>query len=175
MEYRSKTELLGLPLVHICAAAPSGDGLRRKHAMGWIALGDTAVGALVAVGGGAVGTIAIGGASVGVLSIGGASLGVFALGGCAIGYWALGGAALALHAALGGLAVAGEYALGGAAHALHANDEIAKTFFAKNAFFEAGQVLMRFSPLALLFVLIPIFANRKHTGDTQEREPFSPR
>jgi hypothetical protein len=175
MEYRSKTELLGLPLVHICVAEPSGKGFGRKHALGWIAMGDTAVGALVAVGGGAMGTLAIGGASVGVLSIGGASLGVLALGGCAIGYWALGGAALALHAALGGLAVAGDYAIGGSVHALHANDETAKAFFARNAFFEAGQTLMRFSPLALLFLAIPLLANRKRSEDTHKQEPFSPR
>ena len=161
MEYRSRAELLGLPLFHFCIAAPLGAGSRRKHACGWIAVGDTAIGALIAVGGGAVGTIAIGGASVGVVSLGGASLGVLALGGCAIGYWALGGAALALHAALGGLAIASEYAVGGLARAAHANDETAKAFFSGNAFFEAGQTLMRISPLALLFLLLPIFANRK--------------
>lgn len=169
MEYRSRAELLGLPLFHFCLATPTGDGLRRKHAVGWIAIGDTALGVLFALGGGAVGGIAIGGASVGVISLGGLAIGGLAFGGCALGYWALGGAAIALQAALGGLAVAKEFALGGAAHALHANDEAAKAFFSHNLAFRIGEVLMHLSPFAMLLLLIPILANRKRPT---ERDPI---
>jgi hypothetical protein len=93
-EYRSKTRLFGLPLVHIV----SGRNI------------DPVTGRLRV----AKGIIAIGGISFGVVSVGGFSVGLFSLGGCAIGGIALGGMAIGLGAALGGLAI-GTIAIGGCA------------------------------------------------------------
>ena len=72
-EYKSKTTLWGLPLVHINV----GRGLRR--AKGVIAVGNCAVG-IISTGGLSAGIISIGGLSGGIVSIG---LGVYSLGGCA--------------------------------------------------------------------------------------------
>lgn len=171
MEYRSKAEFLGLPLVHLCLATPSGEGLRRKHARGWIAIGDTAIGVLLAVGGGAVGLVAIGGASVGLISFGGCALGGLALGGCAMGFWAIGGAAFGLQAALGGLAIASEYALGGLAKAFHANDEAAKQFFTDQPLLRMSRAVMDHSQWFLLLLLVPIWVGLRNRGCCQEPTP----
>jgi hypothetical protein len=107
-EYRSKTELFGLPLVHIVYGLginPLTGGLR--VAKGIIAIGNIAVGGL-----------AIGGLSFGVISLGGLALGVAAIGGLAIGLLlAIGGMAVGL-VAIGGGAL-GYYALGGGAWGAH--------------------------------------------------------
>lgn len=103
LEYRSKRELFGMPLVHIHLAQNGSPCLAR----GVLAIGNVAVGG-----------VAIGGISAGVLAIGGVSFGAFALGGLAAGAAALGGLALG-YLALGGLAVGG-YAIGGLACGLHA-------------------------------------------------------
>jgi hypothetical protein len=109
-EYKSRTQLFGLPLVHIVygpAMNPATGKLR--VAKGIIAIGGLAVGVL-ALGGAAFGIIAFGGLAVGLLaalggaaigtgiSIGGLAVGFAAFGGCAIGYYALGGAAFGVHA-----------------------------------------------------------------------------
>jgi hypothetical protein len=93
-EYRSKTCLFGLPLVHIV----SGRNI------------DPITGKLRI----AKGIIAIGGISIGVVSVGGFSVGLLSFGGCAIGGIALGGLAIGLGAAAGGLAI-GTIAIGGCA------------------------------------------------------------
>jgi hypothetical protein len=93
-EYRSKTELFGLPLVHI-VSGPSIDPTTGRLRV-------------------AKGIIAIGGISVGVISVGGFSVGLLSFGGCAIGGIALGGLAVGLGAAAGGLAI-GTIAIGGCA------------------------------------------------------------
>ena len=77
-EYKSKTKICGIPLVHINL----GYGLRK--AKGIIAVGNVAKG-IVAIGGAALGIISIGGASVGLLSLGGAALGLLSLGAAAVG------------------------------------------------------------------------------------------
>jgi hypothetical protein len=112
MEYRSKAQLLGLPLIHIVTGTP---GRGRGVATGWIAVGDIALGVLFAVGGVAVGGFSVGGVSLGLLGFGGVALGFAAVGGFAAGVLALGGAAFGGYAAIGGLAIAGEYAMGGLA------------------------------------------------------------
>jgi len=105
-EYRSETEILGLPLIHIT---------RKKHkvAKGIIAFGDIAVG-IFAVGGLAIGLVPIGGFSLGLISFGGFAIGYSAFGGLAIGYdIALGGLAIANELAVGGLAISNNIAVGG--------------------------------------------------------------
>jgi RNA polymerase sigma factor (sigma-70 family) len=136
-EYRSRWTLFGLPLVHVRCGAPAGEKVR--PAVGWIALGDRAVGVLFAAGGVAVGAVSLGGVSIGLIALGGVSAGLLALGGFAVGGLALGGAAVGIVAAggfatgwlgaEGGLAVAREFALGGQAIARHANDAAAREFF----------------------------------------------
>jgi len=115
MEYRSKASLLGLPLVHIATGTLVNGRYRRGIAIGWLAVGDVALGILFALGGVAIGGFSLGGGALGLLSIGGLALGLCAVGGLSLGAVALGGAAFAWYAAMGGLAVAHDYAIGGLA------------------------------------------------------------
>ena len=108
-EYRSETEIGGIPLVHVV----SGEGGKTAVARGWIAIGDVAFGVVFAAGGLAVGGITLGGASLGFLAVGGLSLG-----GLSIGIVALGGMALAVQLAVGGGAVSLGAAVGGTAQSL---------------------------------------------------------
>lgn len=84
-EYKSKTALFGMPLVHINL----GQGFPLCKAKGVIAIGNYARG-LVAIGGLAVGLLAIGGVSLGLIALGGFVVGLLALGGIAVGAVALG-------------------------------------------------------------------------------------
>src|SRR6185295_18982536 len=115
-EYRSKTEIFGLPLVHIALGVDLRTG-KKRVAKGILAIGDIAKG-IFAFGWLAMGVVAFGGLTLGVFSVGGAPLGVVALGGCAVGLvLAYGGLALA-PIALGGLAI-DYYAAGGAVWGQH--------------------------------------------------------
>ncbi|HTI97997.1 MAG TPA: sigma-70 family RNA polymerase sigma factor [Dongiaceae bacterium] len=159
-EYRSRTTLLGLPLVHIRTGRKPGEKLR--PAVGWIAIGDMACGILFASGGLAVGGISFGGASVGLISLGGFSFGLLgvgglvvsgvALGGGAIGLVASGGLALAWHAAIGGVAVARELAVGGVALAQHANDAVARDFFLRHHWLNIDDPRTRVVFYSIVFV-----------------------
>jgi tRNA A-37 threonylcarbamoyl transferase component Bud32 len=125
-EYRSKTMLFGMPLLHICSGLDPATG-RIRVARGIVAIGDRAVGGLaigglaygvIAIGGGALGIFAFGGGAIGLLfALGGGALGGIALGGGAIGLIAFGGGAVGL-VALGGGAV-GYLAKGGGAWGVH--------------------------------------------------------
>jgi hypothetical protein len=132
-------------------------------------VGDIAFGALLAVGGLAVGTISIGGLAIGGLTLAGLSLGLVAIGGLAAGLVALGGAAFGWAAALGGLAVAREFALGGAAMGAHANDAAAREFFQQAPARMALTLLQHARWLGLL-VLIPIIVGLR---SAQEDAPAS--
>jgi hypothetical protein len=116
-EYKSKTQLFGLPLVHIVygpAFNPATGKLR--VAKGIIAIGGIAIGVL-AIGGAAIGVFALGGLALGLLaamggaaigaglSVGGFAIGSAAIGGFAIGYYALGGGAFGVHAFGGNMPV----------------------------------------------------------------------
>lgn len=107
-EYKSKTRILGYPLVHIARGIDPETG-RFRVAKGIIAIGNIAIG-----------LIAIGGLALGGLALGGLSLGLLALGGLAIGGAAMGGVAVAYYLAIGGFAVSANYAIGGFAIAPHA-------------------------------------------------------
>jgi len=103
-EYRSQTEVLGWPLLHIAQGVNPQTGLPRV-ARGVIAVGDVAIG-LVAVGGFSLGGLAFGGFSLGLAAIGGIALGGISLGGISLGLWlAVGGVALSLLYAVGGVAI----------------------------------------------------------------------
>jgi hypothetical protein len=170
-EYRSRWTLLGLPLIHIRTAGTSPDEKMRHPAMGWIAIGDTAVGVLLAVGGGAaVGLFAIGGgAAVGLFAVGGGfaagllslgggfAFGVWALGGgLAVGLLAFGGCAVGWTAAQGGVAVSHEFARGGVVLARHANDPLAAAFFKNSTFLQNALSLMRHAFWLNLLWILPL-------------------
>ncbi|UCH60394.1 MAG: hypothetical protein JSV61_02670 [Anaerolineales bacterium] len=106
-EYRSETELFGLPLVHIAQGINPETGLPRV-ARGIIAIGNLAIG-----------LVAIGGFALGGLVISGIGLGIFALAGIAIGGLAVGGISIGAWLAVGGLAIASQYAVGGLALGAH--------------------------------------------------------
>lgn len=107
-EYRSKSELFGLPLVHVVYGLGINPLTERlREAKGIIAIGNIAVGGL-AIGGLSLGILSIGGLAafggmaVGLmLALGGMAVGFIAIGGGAFGYYALGGGAWGTHA-LGG-------------------------------------------------------------------------
>lgn len=109
-EYRSKAELLGLPVVHIAQGVDPTTG-RPRVAKGIFAIGNIALG-----------VVAVGGISIGGLTFGGVSLGLVALGGIAIGGVALGGMALGVSLAVGGMALSTKYAIGGIALAPYTID-----------------------------------------------------
>jgi hypothetical protein len=115
-EYKSKSMLLGWPLVHVTAGIDPRTG-RPAVAKGWIAVGDSgAVGAVAVAGGWACGALALaGGGALGVISLaGGAAAGAFLA-------FAGGGAAAGGMAMAGGVAVAQFVAIaGGFARAKHA-------------------------------------------------------
>jgi RNA polymerase sigma factor (sigma-70 family) len=154
-EYRSRATLLGLPLVHIRYAPPQEDS---GPALGWIAVGDRAVGVLFALGamsaGGvsvgtvSVGVVAVGAVSVGVVSLGGVAFGLLALGSLAAGGVALGAFSIGWTGALGAVAVARDFALGGLAIAEHPNDAVAQAFAV-----EHHLAAVFYSLLALVFIL----------------------
>lgn len=115
-EYKSKVELFGLPLIHICSGMDPVTG-RPKTAKGIIAIGNVACG-VFAFGGMALGGVTVGGMSLGLFSCGGLAIGLLlAIGGGAIGGFAWGGVAVG-GVSLGGVA-AGLYAFGGAAFGWH--------------------------------------------------------
>jgi hypothetical protein len=164
-EYISPWKLLGLPLLHIRSGRPYGAKLR--PAVGWIAIGDMAIGVILSVGGFAMGGIAIGGFSLGILAMGGVSLGgvsfagialgiYAATGGLAIGYLAHGACALGWHAAEGGMAVARDFALGESAWAAHTNDLAAREADRSIAFFGFANWLVR-HPLLFTVAWCPVF------------------
>jgi hypothetical protein len=150
-EYRSRWTLLGLPLVHIrCGRQPHG---KRRPALGWIAIGDVAVGILFAAGGVAVGGIGMGGVGIGLIGFGGAALGVvsgaglaiggWAVGGVAVGWFAFGGCALGWQAAIGGMAVAKHFALGGLGFAEVFNNRAAAEYIYSLKFYNVANHALR--------------------------------
>ena len=112
-EYKSKTSLLGVPLVHVNLTSP------KAVAKGIIALGPISLG-LISVGFLPVGLICIGFVPLSILfSLGYISFSTgIAVGGIAIAYGlAIGGIALANIAAVGGIAKASVFSIGGLAGA----------------------------------------------------------
>ena len=142
LHYRTRTQLLGLPLVEVRSAGSANQKVAGEPAKAWIALGDVAFGRIVAIGhtavapialggrvtgmlaigGIATGIVAIGGIAIGILGIGGLGMGVLGAGGLALGWDCFGGLAIAAHAAAGPCAISLQYAAGvvaiAAGHAL---------------------------------------------------------
>ncbi len=168
IDYKSKTKVFGLPLVHVATGIDPRTG-RMRIAKGIIAIGDIAFG-VVAMGGVAVGGLTFGGLGVGVISLAGMAIGVLAaIGGGAIGTFAFGGMAVGV-VALGGLAV-GYYAFGGAAFGAHVisgtvQDPVAKEFFepwARNWLEWLTVLSVAVSLVGTLLALVTWVALRGHT------------
>ena len=118
-DYKSKTKLFGLPLVHVAHGVDPRTG-RVRVARGVVAIGGRARG-VFAFGGEAIGVFAFGGAAIGVFALGGFGIGLCTLSGFAIGFILASGGLAVGGIAVGGLAV-GYYSLGGLAFGVHAND-----------------------------------------------------
>ncbi|WP_010249378.1 interferon alpha-inducible IFI6/IFI27 family protein [Acetivibrio cellulolyticus] len=111
-EYKSKTELFGLPLVHVKI---SKYGNKPCVAKGIIAIGAISIG-VVSIGAIPVGIISIGATAIGIVSLGALAIGLLsAIGAVAIGSLAIGAIAIGFGAigacAIGNIAI-GEYARG---------------------------------------------------------------
>ncbi|HZP61117.1 MAG TPA: sigma-70 family RNA polymerase sigma factor [Opitutaceae bacterium] len=166
-EYRSRLELLGLPLVHIRA----GDrfGFLKKPVTAWIAAGQRAVGGLFAFGTVAIAPVSVGSLAIGGLSLGGLSCGIVALGGIALGGWAMFGGVLAGWQALGGcftvawkaavgdFALAHDFALGLYAHAAQANNETARQFIQPSFVWRCAEFINHHWLWLNLFWMVPFF------------------
>jgi RNA polymerase sigma factor (sigma-70 family) len=164
-EYRSKTCLFGLPLIHVRLGATWAS--QREVVKAWIAIADdVAIGVIFAFGGMAFAPICIGGFGVGGIVFGGFGAGVLCYAGFAVGVWvvggmvsglmAVGGCAFGWKAALGGIAVAHGFAQGGVAVAPHANDAVASTFIGNNVFFRnAFTLVTKWLWPTLLLSLLP--------------------
>ena len=118
-EYKSKTHIGKLPLVHINIGI--GRVAKGFFSVGLVSVGVVSVGlvslGLIALGmlclgllsfaSISAGVIAFGGAAIGFIALGGLAVGVFALGGCAVGAFACGGFAYGSIVAVGDVAVGG--------------------------------------------------------------------
>jgi len=163
-EYRSQSNLFGLPLVHI-RLGDRFDVLKRP-VTAWIAVGTHAVGGFFAFGSiaiapcsiglCAVGLFPFGAVAFGLLTLGGFGVGVWTLGVMAVGWQAAGCCALAWNAAMGGVALAHDFALGGIAHAAQANNDIAGQFIRPNLFFHCSQILFRYVAWLNLIWVVPL-------------------
>jgi tRNA A-37 threonylcarbamoyl transferase component Bud32 len=156
VDYKSKTTLWGVPLVHVATGIDPRTG-RTRIAKGIIAIGNVACGVL-AFGGLACGGLAFGGLSIGALAYGGAAIGVVSVGGLALALlFAMGGLAVG-SVAVGGCAV-GFLAFGGAAFGTHPMgttgvDPIARQFFGP---WTGEAVLNKFQIVNIGLVLVTIF------------------
>ena len=164
-EYRSRLELLGLPVIHIRL----GDrfGMVRKPVVAWIAVGQRAIGGLFAFGAAAVAPVSIGGLALGGVSLGGGSVGVISLGAIAFGVWTIFGGllvgwqalcgcfAFGWRAAAGNFSVAHDFALGRFALAAQANNEDARQFMESNFFARGAEFINDHWLWLNLFWLVP--------------------
>lgn len=181
-EYRSPRQIFGWPLLHVAKGFDPLTG-RKRIARGIIAVGDVAIGGLLAIGGAAAGPIAIGGCAIGLFTLGGLSIGLLAaLGGAAIGLGLSAGGGALGSIAVGGGAI-GLFAYGGGAVGLHAfggvvRDPYALSFWTDRVgLLPAGVwcVLALLSPLALiLFLLLVASVVAKPDGTTDELRAGKP-
>lgn len=177
--WTSSARFLGLPLVDVQLSAANyaytGKGTSRKIARGWIAIGDSAHGILLGIGGIARGIVALGGLSFGLISFGGLAVGLFSLGGGAIGAVAIGGAAIgwdavgggaagwhsaaggaavAWHVAAGGGALAHDFAVGGGVYAAEVNTPLAREVMETESLFWVIEWIRLNSTIVLIGSLI---------------------
>lgn len=163
-EYRSRATFLGLPLVHL-RIGDRFDALK-KPVKAWIAVGNFAIGGLIAFGGVVVAPFGVGFFSFGLIPFAGIAVGLIPLGGIAIGGWtygalaigwqSLGCFAVAWNTAAGNIALARDYAMGHLALAAHVNST-APELVLPNWYSKGGEFIQRYS-LWLNFVwILPLF------------------
>jgi hypothetical protein len=177
-EYRSKLVLLGLPFIHV--RLRGGLTMPITPVKAWIAVGDYAVGLLLAfgnfaiapvsIGASAIGFLSFGGCAVGLLSLGGFSFGVWSFGALAFGWQVFGACAIAWNAANGGIAIAHNFAVGSIAHALQANNAAAVFHFQHNLFFHHPRLLLRYLAWLNLLWVIPMFARWRVGAADRDRK-----
>jgi RNA polymerase sigma factor (sigma-70 family) len=164
-EYRSRTNLFGLPLIHVRI----GDrfDILRGPVKAWIAIGSShSIGVIFASGGIAIAPISFGGIAIGLLPFGAISMGMFSIGAISLGVWAFGGLSIgwqvfcsvgvAWNAAMGGMAIAHDFAAGRIAHAAQANTEIAAQFFGQSLFFRCANIVSNHGIWLMLGWIIPL-------------------
>lgn len=159
VRWETRARVFGLPLVVFSSGSLDAGGYSARSARGWIAIGDLAISPLFAAGGLAIAPIAIGGVTVGLisLSIGGVALGALAVGSLAFGWVALGAVAVAWRGAVGAASIAHDYAIGPAARAIHANTDVAATWFRDQWFVAPSGIFVALIPwLVLLSIVIPL-------------------
>ena len=117
-EYKSKTTLFGIPLVHINIGL--GRVAKGIFSVGLVSLGLVSVGlvsvglfafailslGLLALGSVSAGILALGGVAIDIIALGGVAIGCFSLGGCSVGLFAVGGYAHGKYIAVGDVAYA---------------------------------------------------------------------
>ena len=104
IEFRSKEEISGWPLIHINFGIDPETG-RPLVAKGVVAIGNIAFG-VVSIGAAAVGVVTLAGFGLGVVSLAGIAIGIVALGGVALGYeFAVGAAVLSAKSAIGAISL----------------------------------------------------------------------
>jgi len=145
-EYRSRFQLLGMPLIHIRAGDRLGEPVRA-----WIAAGDCAFGGLIAFGGLAIAPISVGGCAIGLFSFGGLAIGPIVVGGLGLGGWAFGGlvfgwqafggCAIAWDSAWGGYAIAHGLAVGGVSHGAVTGRAVIDTLLKTHLFFRISYAI----------------------------------
>lgn len=113
-EYKSKTTLFGLPLIHVKLGRAKGIFAVGLMATGFVSLGILSIG-LLSVGLLALGLISCGAFSFGGLSFGAISAGIMAFGGIALGVFTVGGLSIGMYS-MGGCAIASKIAFGGYAN-----------------------------------------------------------
>jgi tRNA A-37 threonylcarbamoyl transferase component Bud32 len=158
-EYKSKTKLFGLPLVHVVHGVDPATG-KIRVARGCVAVGARARG-IVAFGGSAIGVVAFGGAAIGVFAVGGFGIGLFTFSGVSIGLILASGGMAVGPMAFGGIAL-GYYALGGIGFGVHANDAEAFRFLGGWSTFRLFGMwwLFIFIMGAAISSLAPVWAKR---------------
>lgn len=160
-EYRSRWTFLGLPLVHIRL----GDrfGILHGPVKAWIAVGESAIGGLVAFGAFAMAPLSIGFLAVGLLPFGAVAAGLIAMGGVSAGVWAFGGVAVGWQA-MGGCAIAWNMACGGIAlsHGLMVGDDPAgHQLLQANFFFRNAIAFNRYWIWWNLFWVVPLLIQQQ--------------
>lgn len=163
-DYRSRAAFLGLPLVHI-RIGDRFDALQ-KPVKAWVAVGNYAIGGLVAfgcivaapfgVGLFSFGLIPFAGIAVGLIPLGGIAIGGWTCGALAIGWQSMGCFSIALNAAAGNIAIARDCAWGHLAIAAHVNEAASESILPR-WYVQGGEFLQRYS-LWLNFIWIaPLF------------------
>jgi heme exporter protein D len=181
-EYRSRSSLFGLPLVHVRI----GDrfDVVRGPVKAWIAVGGShTIGVIFASGGLAIAPISFGGIAIGLLPIGAITIGIFAYGACCLGVWAYGAAAvgwqvfcgcgIAWNAAMGGRVLAHDFAVGGIVHAAQANTQIAFQYVQNSFFFRICQVFSKHSIAMIAIWIVPVTLQARIVARARRRREQS--